>query len=47
MGNPGDRVRFWTPQTGMTPQQGVIHAQPESHVYLCERAVWGYELVKQ
>ncbi len=64
MGNPGDRVRFWTIQTGLTPQQGAIltlhetqegipyaeiipDAQPERHVYLCERAVWGYELVEQ
>lgn len=59
-----ERVRFWTPRTGMTPQYGtiverfrtgkdcgtipyakIISESLERPVFLCERAVWGYEAI--
>ena len=56
----GDKVRFWTQETGLSPQLGTVHAlhatvggipyaeispdsDPGRHIYLCHRAVWGYE----
>ena len=61
---PGDKVRFWTQETGLVPQMGTVHtlhapvqgipyaeikpdSDPERHIYLCHRAVWGYEWIDE
>jgi hypothetical protein len=59
----GDRVKFWTRDTGLQPQLGTVQElrrafgipyaaiSPDgaqgSLVYLCHRAVWGYELLDE